>query len=145
MLKMAKTITFYDRYCRKINMTSSMIIVWLQTWLIVWSFLKFHFSCLMTKPTKWYVRPAKTGISLGVCQIWSVFTVHSMGSWGPTVSSGGQQRLIRLGGCPDWSVFAGHTYHFDFVMRRLICSAYRMHAQACKSLYLLYNTKKCKW
>ena len=25
-----------------------------------------HMSCLMTKPTKWHVRPAKTQISLGI-------------------------------------------------------------------------------
>ena len=29
-------------------------------------------SCLMTKPTKWYVRPAKTQISLGIHPVWSV-------------------------------------------------------------------------
>ena len=32
-----------------------------------------------------------------------VFAVHSMGSWGPNVSSCGHRRLIRLGGCPGWS------------------------------------------
>ena len=26
---------------------------------------------LMTKPTKWHVRPAKTQISLGICPVWS--------------------------------------------------------------------------
>ena len=28
-------------------------------------------SCLMTKPTKWYVHPAKTQISLGIRPVWS--------------------------------------------------------------------------
>ena len=32
-----------------------------------------------------------------------VFAVHSVGGWGPNVSSCEQQRLIRLGGCPGWS------------------------------------------
>ena len=30
-----------------------------------------HLSRLMTKPTKWYVRPAKTQISLGIRPVWS--------------------------------------------------------------------------
>ena len=30
-----------------------------------------HLSRLMTKPTKWYVRPAKTQISLGILPVWS--------------------------------------------------------------------------
>ena len=33
--------------------------------------LKYNLSRLMTKPTKWYVRPAKTQTSLGICPIWS--------------------------------------------------------------------------
>ena len=47
----------------------------------------------MTKPTKWHVRPAKTQISLGIRPVWSVFAVHSMGSWGPYASLCGQRRL----------------------------------------------------
>ena len=31
-----------------------------------------HLSCLMTKPTKWPVHPAKTQISLGIRPVWSV-------------------------------------------------------------------------
>ena len=53
----------------------------------------FDLSHSTTKPTKWSVRPAKTQISLRICPVWSVFAVHSMGSWGPKVSSCGQQRL----------------------------------------------------
>ena len=34
-----------------------------------------HFSRLMTKPTKWHVRPAKTQISLGIRPIWSEFSL----------------------------------------------------------------------
>ena len=50
------------------------------------------------KTNKMTVRPAKTQISLGIPQVWSVFTVHLMGSWGPNVSSCGQQRLRS-----DWA------------------------------------------
>ena len=35
------------------------------------SFINGHFSRLMTKPTKWHVRPAKTQISLGIHPVWS--------------------------------------------------------------------------
>ena len=44
------------------------------------------------KPTKWHVRPAKTQISLGT-QSDKSLAVHSMGSYGPKLSSCGQQRL----------------------------------------------------
>ena len=39
-----------------------------------------YLSCLMTKSTKWSVLPAKTQISLGICPVWSVFAVRSVGS-----------------------------------------------------------------
>ena len=32
-----------------------------------------------------------------------VFAVRSVGSWGSSVSSCGQRRLLRLSGCPGWS------------------------------------------
>ena len=55
-----------------------------------------------------------------------VFTVRSMGSWGPNVSSCGQRRLIRLGVQTGRTprlicVFSGRSGHFvGFVMRRLM-------------------------
>ena len=52
----------------------------------------------MRKPTKWHVRPEKTQISLGIRPVWSVFTVCSIGSLGPNVSSRGQRRLRS-----DWA------------------------------------------
>ena len=42
----------------------------------VWQYL----SHLMRTPTKWYVRPVTTQISLGIRPDWSVFTVRSMSS-----------------------------------------------------------------
>ena len=62
-----------------------------------------HMSHRTTKPIQWHVRLAKTQISLGIRPIWSVFTVCSVGSEGPNISSCGQLRLIRLGRCPGWS------------------------------------------
>ena len=58
---------------------------------------------LITKPTKWHERHAKTQITLGIRPVLSVFAVCSMDSLGPKLPSCGQQRLIRLGGCPGWS------------------------------------------
>ena len=63
------------------------------------------------KTNKMTVRPAKTLISLGKDSDQPrrppspirVFAVHSMGSQGPSLSSFGQWRLIRLGRCPGWS------------------------------------------
>ena len=40
-----------------------------------------HLSCLMTKPTKWHVCPAKTQISLAICTVWSVFAVRRKKPW----------------------------------------------------------------
>ena len=74
------------------------------------------------KTNKMTVRPAKTQISLGIRSVWSVFAVRSVGSWGPNVSSCGQQRLWS-----DWAdAQAGLSlrwahYHFvGFVMRQVV-------------------------
>ena len=40
----------------------------------------------MAKPTKWPVYLAQTLINLGICPVWSVFTVSFMGSWWPKTS-----------------------------------------------------------
>ena len=48
----------------------------------------------------------RTGIRLN----WSVFAVGSLGSWGPSVSSCGQWRQIRLGRCPGWSKWRSYCW-----------------------------------
>ena len=61
-------------------------------------------SRLMTKPTKWHVRPAKTQISLGIRPVWSAsvlcaqWAARTQAFFMPTAKT-----LIRLGGCPGWS------------------------------------------
>ena len=45
------------------------------------SLIAYNLSCLMTKPTKWHVRPAKTQISLGIHPVWSVFAVRMKKAW----------------------------------------------------------------
>ena len=73
----------------------------------------------MTKPTKMYVRPAKTQISLGIRPVWSESSLCAQ--WvakdssflhADSEDSGQTGRMPRL----IW-VFAGHTCHFvGFVM-----------------------------
>ena len=84
--------------------------------------LNVNKSCLMTKPTKRQVRPAKTQISLGIRPVWSE---SSLSTWRKLRSlathwthsedsdqTGRMPRLIR--------VFSGLTYFVGFVMSQLI-------------------------
>ena len=43
--------------------------------------LQYKMSKLMTEPTNWHVRPAKTQISLGILPVWSVFAVRMKKAW----------------------------------------------------------------
>ena len=71
-------------------------------------------SGLMTKPSKWHVRPAYERQTGCTPRLIRVFAVCLVGIWGSKVSSCGQ-RMPRL----IW-VFAEHTCHFiGFVMRGL--------------------------
>ena len=73
--------------------------------------LCIHLNCLKqswynpqhNKTNKMILRPAKTQISLGICPVWSVFTVRSVGSQEPKVSSCGQRRLWS-----DWADAVAH-------------------------------------
>ena len=82
--------------------------------------LKHYLSHLMTKPTKWHLRPAKTPISLGIRPVWSESSqctqwvaegqkfLHAERE--DSDQTGRMPRLIR--------VFAGRTGRF--VMRLLV-------------------------
>ena len=61
-----------------------------------------YLSHLMTKPTKWSVRPAKTQVSPGIRPVWSVFAVCMKKPWVLSCSLSAQRRLIRLGGYAGW-------------------------------------------
>ena len=84
---------------------------------------RHHVSRLMTKPTKWPVRPAKTQISLSLRSVWSESSLSAGRKLGSlaihrTHSEDSDQtwRVPRL----IW-VVAGRTCHFvGFVMRRLM-------------------------
>ena len=61
-------------------------------------------SRLMTKPTKWHMRPAKTQISLGIRLVWSESSLCAQ--WVAKAQDFFMRTakpLIRLGGCPGWS------------------------------------------
>ena len=59
---------------------------------------RLHLRRLVTKPTKWHVRPVKTQISLGICPVWSVFAVHMKKAWVLSYPLSAQQRLWS-----DWA------------------------------------------
>ena len=68
-------------------------------------------SRLMTKPTKWYVCPAKTQISLGTCPVWSESSLCAQ--WvakDPSFLHAHSKDADQTGGMPRliW-VFAGCT------------------------------------
>ena len=86
-------------------------------------------SRLMTKPTKWHVRPAKTQISLGIRPVWSECSLSAWRKlwslatpWEYGEDSDQTGRMPRL----IW-VFAGRICHFvGFVMRRLMCNSHNV-------------------
>ena len=85
----------------------------------------WHLSRLMSKPTQWHVRPAKTQISLGIRSVWSESSLSAwrkLGSlathWAHSEDSDQTGRMHRL----IW-VFAGRTCHYvGFVVWWLICN-----------------------
>ena len=83
----------------------------------------YYLSHLMTKPTKWHVRPAKTQISLGIRPVWSESLLCTQ--WvakDPSFLHVDSKDSDQTGWMPRliW-VFTGRTCHFvGFVMRRLI-------------------------
>ena len=72
-------------------------------------------SHLMTKPTKWHVRPAKTQISLGIRPVWSE---SSLSAWRKLPIKRTAKTLIRLGGCPGWSEFSLGAHAISLVLSR---------------------------
>ena len=99
-------------------------------------------SRLMTKPTKWYMRQAKTQISLGICTVWWEFSLCVQ--WvakGPMFLHASSNDSDQTGRMPRliW-VFAGRKGHFvGFVMRQLLsCLQHLRNAtKQIKSNYLV--------
>ena len=79
----------------------------------------------MTKPKKWSVRT-----------VWSVFTVRSLGSWGPNISSCGQQRLWL-----DWaSAQADLSLWWVQTSFCWICREVALHF--CHSVFICWHFEK---
>ena len=83
--------------------------------------VKGHMSHLMTKPTKWHVRPAKTQMSLVIRPVWSVFAVCMKKAWVLSYPLSAQQRLWSdwVDAQADLSLRWAHSHFVGFVMRRL--------------------------
>ena len=80
-----------------------------------------HFSCHMTKPTKWPVCPAKTQISMGIRLVWSKSSLSAWKNIGPSLPIERTVKTDQTGRMPRmiW-VFPGCTCHFvGFVLRWL--------------------------
>ena len=97
-----------------------------------------HLSCLMTKPTKWSVHPAKTQISLGICPVWSESSMctQSVAIKDLSFLHADSEDSDQTGRMPRliW-VFAGRTCHFiGFVMRWLIFFSHSWLLQGSHSL-----------
>ena len=104
------------------------------SWLVI---DKMKMSRLVTKPTKWHVRPAKTQISLGIRPVWSESSLSAQ--WvakDPRFLPADSEDSGQIGRMPRliW-VFAGRTCHFvGFVMRRLKCYTVRLRLHIPKTL-----------
>ena len=86
-------------------------------------------SHLVTKPKKWYVRPAKTQISLGICPVWSESSLCAQCVVkDPSflhADSEAAKTLIRLGGCPGWSESSLGAHAILLVLSW--CGSYYVH------------------
>ena len=82
-----------------------------------------NMSRLVTKQTKWNVRPAKTQISLGTRLFWSVFTVRMKKAWVLSYPLRAQRRPWSdwADAQADLSLRWAHSHFVGFVTRRLIC------------------------
>ena len=81
-----------------------------------------HLRHLMTKPTKWHVRPAKTQISLGIRLVWSESSLSAWRKLESLATHWGLSAQRRL--WSDWmdaqadlSLCWAHSHSVGFVMR----------------------------
>ena len=103
-----------------------------------WVFKEAQTEPRHDKTNKMIVCPAKTQISLGIHQVWSVFAVRRKKSWVLSYPLSAQRRLIRLGGCPGWSQSSLVAHSFCFVVPRLKCKILR---SLCLWVGLVLNGK----
>ena len=102
------TWPMYDAQCmaRRSFLSKALIVApWSNRSLIIWktgdlNLFVPHMSRLMTKPTKWHVRPVKTQISLGIRPVWSE---SSLSAWRKIGSLANHWVHSENSGCPGWS------------------------------------------
>ena len=87
---------------------------------------KCYLSRLMTKPTKWYVHPAKTQLSLSICPDWSESSLCAQ--WvakDPAFLNADSEDSDQIGRMPRliW-VFAGRKVHFVGFLLLKFCYEY---------------------
>ena len=112
-----------DNYARPVlRMHSRTNMLRWYIWFVQWGkACFFYLSRIVTKPSKWHVRPAKTQISLGIRTVRSESSLSAwrkLGSLATLLST--QRRLWSDPPSLIW-VFAGRTCHFvGFVTMQLI-------------------------
>ena len=107
--------------------------------------IHIEMSRIVTKPTKWHVRPAKTQISMGICLVWSESSLYAQ--WvakDPSFLHADSEDSDQTGQMPRLiRVFAGCTWHFvGFVMRRL---KYPWHSFTQIQLFYSQKITEQKW
>ena len=118
----------------------------------------FYLSLLMSKPTKWHVRPAETQVSLGIRPAWSESLLSAWRNLGPLAThwahsedsdqTGRMPRLI-------W-VFAGRTVilfvlswggsftlYWQVYRREMAChtTTWQQHLNPCTTLYPIMHER----
>ena len=106
----------------------------------------YHMSRLVSKPTKWPLRPAKTQTSLGICPVWSE---SSLSAWRNIGCS-----ATHWVHCKDWSDWGdaqadlslcwAHRSFVGFVMRRLNYDYVRIKTGK-KIIILKLIAMQCTW
>ena len=106
----------------RFNKTKSGIYISCVISLLSEDLFRIYLSRVMTKPTKWHVRPAKTQISMGICPVWSVFPVHMKKAWVVSYPLSAQRRHWSewVDSQADLSLRWVHSHFVGFVMRQLI-------------------------
>ena len=108
-------------------------------------------SRLMTKPTKWHVRPAKTQISLGIRPVWSE---SSLSAWRKlrsldtqwTHSEDSDQNQNQNQNCYWWHVQMT-IIHQDLWWGKLVPSPYK-RSEPSNRVFCSFSSRKasiCKW
>ena len=127
---------------------------------ILITFILLYLSRLKTKPTKWYVRPVKTQINLGIRPVWSE---SWLSTWGKlrslTIIRAHSEASDQTGGCSGWSQSSlgakvillvlswGGSFYFVSLASTILISVISRHFTSLnsptKQWFLCINTRVC--